>query len=97
LGSSAGVFEVSMTPTATNTWQQFNFTANQFTGTLENLTDVNLIQLRFIGDNLGGGNADFYVDQMSIVPEPSSKVLILSFALALGGVFWKRFRPQTAR
>lgn len=88
--SSGTIYEVSMTPTAVDTWQQFTFNANQFTGTLENLTDVNFMQLRFIGDNLGGGSADFYVDQMNIVPEPSSLALFVLAAAGTSGLLWRR-------
>jgi hypothetical protein len=88
--SSGAIFEVGMTPTEIDTWQQFTFNANQFTGTLENLTDVNFMQLRFIGDNLGGGSADFYVDQMNIVPEPSSLALFVLAAAGTGGLLWRR-------
>lgn len=90
--SSGAIFEVGMTPTEVDTWQQFTFNANQFTGTLENLTDVNFMQLRFIGDNLGGGSADFYVDQMNIVPEPSSLTLIVLAAAGTAGLLWRKRR-----
>ena len=91
LGTVSGpVYEVSMAPTTGDSWQQFTFDASEFTPTVANLTNVNLIQLRFIGDNLGGGSADFYVDQMEIVPEPSSLALLALSALGVGGLAWRR-------
>ena len=95
--SSGTIFEVAATSTQINTWQQFTFNANQFTGTLENLTNVNFMQLRFIGDNLGGGSADFYVDQMNIVPEPSTIALLALSALGVGGLAWRKRQRQSGR
>ena len=96
LGTQTGpVYEVALTPTIANTWEKFTFTANQFSATPENLIDVNLMQLRFIGDNLGGGSAEFYVDQMEIVPEPSSLALIVLAAAGTGGLLWRKRRRDS--
>lgn len=93
LGTQSGpVYEVALNLGAANTWEQFFFTPNQFTADPNNLVDVNLIQLRFIGDNLGGGTAEFYVDQMNIVPEPSSLGLIALAAAGTGGLLWRKRR-----
>ncbi len=98
LGTVSGpVYEVGMTANTANTWQQFTFNANQFTGTLENLTNVNLIQLRIAGDNIAPGSADFYMDQMNIVPEPSSLALLALSALGVGGLAWRKRQREAGR
>lgn len=98
LGTVSGpVYEVGMTATTPDTWQQFTFNANQFTGTLENLTNVNLIQLRIAGDNIAPGSANFYLDQMNIVPEPSTFALLGISAFGTAGLAWRKRQRRAGR
>ena len=94
LGSSLGpVYEASYTPISANTWETVSFTVANFTSTPSNLASVNLIQLRVIGDELGAGNYPQYVttnfDNMQIVPEPSTWILL---GASLGAVLLLRVR-----
>ncbi len=85
-------FEVAVINTATNEWQLHTYNPSQFSGNVANLTNIYWMQLRFAGDNLGGGSADFYVDQMNIVPEPSAAALLALGAAGVGALAWRKRR-----
>lgn len=95
--ASSSYYSVDLLPAAANTWQQFTRNASDFSGDVSNLTNVNFMQLRFNGDSLGSGSVDFYVDQMNIVPEPSSIALLALSALGIGGLAWRKRQRCTAK
>lgn len=88
--ASDSFYSVDLVATNADTWQQFTRNASDFSGDVSNLTNVNFMQLRFNGDVIGSGSADFYVDSMNIVPEPSSIALLGLAGIGVGGLAWRR-------
>jgi hypothetical protein len=66
-----------------------------FTGTLKGTAGTGIGQLRFFdfngGNGQSGGNGDFFVNSLAVVPEPSTW---LAGAMTLGGCFYLRRRRK---
>lgn len=80
LGTVTGpVYEAGYHATSANAWETVSFTTSNFVGGSPSLlSDVNLIQLRVIGDDLASfpQTISTNFDNLQIVPEPSTWLLI---------------------
>ena len=88
-----GTYEVTYKPASANAWYTASYTMSDFTSNSSNLTDVNYIRFRIIGDALGTfpQTASTNFDNMQIVPEPSAGLLALFGA---GGIALVKFRRR---
>jgi len=86
-----GTYEVTYKPASANAWYTASYTMSDFTLDSSNLTDVNYIRFRIIGDALATlpQTVSTNFDNMQIVPEPSAGLLTL---LAIGGIALLKFR-----